>query len=588
MTTILAIFAISFALSLALTPLARWIGMRLGAVDVPNERKIHTQPMARTGGVAIFVSFVATLILVSLWKTDVSQKLGLDLKVVGFFVGAGIAFGIRLVDDFHRLRPWVKFLLQVAAASAAFAGGVKISVLGVIGVGFTSAAMQYLLTVFWFVLIINAMNLVDGMDGLATGIALFACIAIVVLSVLRADFYAAMFFAALAGATLGFLRYNFNPASIFLGDGGSYFLGYSIAGLSILAGAKMQMGATLLIPVLALGIPLLDTILAPIRRFVRGKKMFSPDQKHIHHRLREMGLTTQKAVMLLYGVSLVFCVSAVIVVNLRDEQAGLILILMGVGVFLAIRKLGYFDPFHLNKISGWVRDLTDETGLSHERRSFLNVQMEMGSSKDLEGLWKNTIQGVSMLDMDVAEMALEGPDVGGRRAEVGGHGRDGLRDEGTEGRREKTEAGGKGWTEGRRDGETEGGAFGHSVALSLSHERRGSAERGERVEGTCPVCGKSHHTDVGWCSTWVRDGFDLEQDICGEGLFKLELPLLREDGAMLGTLWLVKDLKREPVTHYTLRRIEHLRRTLISTLTKLQSADSADSRRLKNGSRKNP
>jgi hypothetical protein len=111
------------------------------------------------------------------------------------------------------------------------------------------------------------------------------------------------------------------------------------------------------------------------------------------------------------------------------------------------------------------------------------------------------------------------------------------------------------------------------LSLGFPDRRKGPADRRERVEGTCPVCGKCHHTDVGWYSTWVREGFDLEQDICGEGLFKLELPLLREDGDMLGTLWLVKDLKREPVTHYTLRRIEHLRRTLISTLTKLQSAD---------------
>jgi len=123
---------------------------------------------------------------------------------------------------------------------------------------------------------------------------------------------------------------------------------------------------------------------------------------------------------------------------------------------------------------------------------------------------------------------------------------------------------------------SEGGALGRSVASSLSHKGKGLA-------GTCPVCGEVRDTGDGWHATWVREGFDLEKDICEECLMKLELPLLREDGAFLGALWLVKDLKREPVTHYTLRRIEHLRRTLIATLANLQSADSADSRRLRKG-----
>jgi len=175
------------------------------------------------------------------------------------------------------------------------------------------------------------------------------------------------------------------------------------------------------------------------------------------------------------------------------------------------------------------------------------------------------------LRFDVAEISLNGTGVGGRGSGVGGRGSEdgGRRDGGTEGRRD----GETGDAERKAEGQTEAGPLRHSVTSSLSHERKG-------VAGTCPVCGKEHQTAQGWHATWVRDGFDLKKDICEECLMKLELPLLREDGENLGTLWLVKDLKREPVTHYTLRRIEHLRRTLIATLTKLQSADYADSRRL--------
>jgi UDP-GlcNAc:undecaprenyl-phosphate/decaprenyl-phosphate GlcNAc-1-phosphate transferase len=417
MTTILAIFAISFALSLVLTPVARWVGMRLGAMDVPNERKTHAQPTPRTGGVAIFVSFVLALGASKLWDSSVSEMVVLNQKSLFLFLGASIVFGIGVTDDFHRLRPWVKFLFQVVAASVTFFGGVKIVGIGVLTASPLSWATSYVFTVFWFVLVINAINLVDGLNGLAGGIGVFACVMIVILSVLRTDYLTALFFAALGGATLGFLRYNFNPASIFLGDGGSYFLGYAIAGLSILGGTKTQTGAVLMIPVLALGVPLFDTLLAPVRRFIRGQKMFSPDHGHIHHRLREMGLSTKNVVWVLYAVSFALCVLALILVNLRDEQAGLFLIILGVGVIIVVRKLGYFEYFAFDKVYGWLRDLTDETGLSHERRSFLNVQMDIGASRDMEGLWGNMVRGVGMLGFDVAEMVLKGPDVGGRRSE---------------------------------------------------------------------------------------------------------------------------------------------------------------------------
>ena len=215
-----------------------------------------------------------------------------------------------------------------------------------------------------------------------------------------------MLFSALGGAVLGFLRYNFNPATIFLGDGGSYFLGYAVAGFSIMGSVKSQVGAALLIPLLALGIPLFDTILSPLRRFARGRKMFTPDNGHIHHRLLNMGLTARKAVLIIYVLTFGLCLAAVIMVNIRDEQAGLFLIVLGAGAILFIRKLGYFEYIASDKVYGWFRDFADEAGLSRDRRSFLSLQIDMSKSTGFDELWATFCRAVEMLEFDLVELDL--------------------------------------------------------------------------------------------------------------------------------------------------------------------------------------
>ena len=562
MTTILITFLVALGLSLLLTPLAGKFGKRFGAVDVPNDRKIHATVMPRTGGLAIFVTFLVVLVIAKLWKTEITNLFILDQEILFFLCGALIAFGIGFVDDFHRINAGVKFLFHVAAASVAFFGGLKIGTIGIFGSSFVSGSFSYVLTVFWFVILINAINLVDGMDGLAGGIIVFACIVIVILNILRAEYFTAILFSALGGATLGFLRYNFNPATIFLGDGGSYFLGYAVAGLSIMSSAKTQIGAILLIPVLALGVPIFDAILAPVRRFVRGKKMFSPDNGHIHHRLMEMGLTTKRVVWTLYSISCALCIAAVIVVNLRDEKAGLFLVVLGVGAVFFVRKLRYFEYFGSDKIYGWLRDITDVAGLSRERRSFLNVQMDMSASKSLDGLWENTIRGVDMLQFDMVEMALPGTRDRGQRSEVIDPQIIPVRSSGPipvpfseamgqAGQAQITQIRKKGQKVFQEGIEAKGGCKGLDLAggdVGQGGERRSKND---------------------WQRRWIRDGFDGEIDICRECMLKLELPLLKEDGHNLGTLWLAKDLKRDSISHYTLQRVEHLRRTLINTVEKL-------------------
>jgi len=422
-----------------------------------------------------------------------------------FLTGAGVCFGIGLVDDFKGLSPKLKFLFQIIGATLAYWGGISIGIINVFGKVIHFGPFTYLVTVFWFVLFINAVNLVDGLDGLAGGIIFFVCAVMVFLSVINNKFLAGMLFAALGGSVLGFLRYNFNPASIFLGDGGSYFLGYAVAGLSIIGSAKSQVGAAVMIPLIALGVPLFDTILSPVRRFIRGRKMFRPDNGHIHHRLVDMGFTTKKVVWFIYSITAVLCILAILTVNIQDERAGLFFIVLGAGVILFTRKLGYFEYLASDKIFGWFKDLSDEAGLSRDRRSFLSLQIDTGKSGNFVELWQNLTLAMEMLEFDMAEMSLN-----------------------------------SGIDPGEKNAENE----------PLDSESSGDAEK-----------------QMEWF--WTSNGFDRGNDLNKKCLLKLELPLLGEKNKDMGTLWLIKDLKRDTISHYTLRRVEHLRRTLVGTLEKL-------------------
>jgi UDP-GlcNAc:undecaprenyl-phosphate GlcNAc-1-phosphate transferase len=513
MTTILFSFMIALGLSLLLTPLAGKLGSRFGAIDMPDDRKIHIAPMPRSGGIAIFLSFLLTIVIAKLWKTDITDLLDLNQVSIFFFFGAIIVFGIGLFDDFHRIPASIKLLFQIAAASVAFFGGLRIGALSFFGGLVETSIWSYAVTVFWFVLLINAINLIDGMDGLAAGISFFACIVMVILDILKSDYLSALLFAIVAGSVLGFLRYNFNPASIFMGDGGSYFLGYTIAGFSILTSTKAQMSAILLIPVLALGLPLFDTILSPLRRFIRGKKMFSPDSRHIHHRLIRLGLTTKRTVLMLYGVSCALCAIAVVMTTYRDEGAGLLLIVVGAGAFFFVRKLGYLEYFAGDKLYGWLRDLSDVAGFSHERRSFLGLQMDAGISKNHDDLWHVVGRALEMLEFDYARLNLN------------------SRESGMDMRKKE------------EDGS------------SASVEK---AKEGPGWEWSRSSSGKPKNAGM----LFDQKSKDL--------LLRIELPLLLQDKVYYGKLLLVKNIERNNLSHYSLRRVEHLRRTICSTLKKLE------------------
>ncbi len=537
MTTLVAIFLLALAFSLVLTPLAGKLGTRLGAMDMPAERKVHAAPIPRIGGLAVFLSFVATIALTSLYETRITDLIVIDRRIAFSLYGALVVFGCGLWDDFRRLKAWIKLLFQILGATIAFAGGVSIGGIFIGGHGLQFGLLSYLITVFWFVLFINAVNLIDGLDGLAAGIVFFTCLLMVVLSVMRADYLSGIYFAALGGAVLGFLRYNFNPASIFLGDGGTYFLGYTVAALSIIGSVKSQVGALFLIPLIALGVPVFDTMLSPVRRWVKGKRIFQPDNGHIHHHLLNMGLSSRSVVLSLYGATVALCVLAILIVNLRNEMVGLILVILGIGALILLGKSSYLEYLVFDKFYGWFRDVTDEAGFSRARRTFLAVQLEAGSTKNLDELWAHIGKALEMLKFERAELHLKS------------NGTAPLFFEGTDSRFY-----------------ADVNSPNDNSSLYTGPERRQMNGDDPPQAGTQTIFRGVRQQRDKTVLLWVNGYYRRKTDCLSDGMLRIDLPLYSDGSRLL----LMKDIHRDPLNYYTLRRVEHLRRTFVSNLARLQ------------------
>ena len=384
------------------------VSRKYGLLDIPSERKIHAHPVPRTGGLAIYVAFYLCFVPALFYKTEIIDLILQEPRILYLILGASVAFGLGLWDDIKRLHPTLKLSVQVLAALIAYAGGIRID-----GISLTGASVWPLgwlslpATVFWVIFVINAINLTDGLDGLAAGVSFFVSIILLVFCVLGERFLTAIGFAALAGATLGFLRYNFNPASIFMGDSGSYFLGYMLATLSILGSIKGQAAATMLIPVIALGLPLMDTVWSTVRRFILGQRLFGPDRDHIHHRLLKLGLTQRRTVLVLYGITIVLGLVSIIFIHARDERAALLLLLVGVTMIFGIRKLGYLSYLSVGRMIRWVGDVSDELGINQDRRRFLGCQIEISQSTDMDEFWLKVVSAVQLMELDYLELKLE-------------------------------------------------------------------------------------------------------------------------------------------------------------------------------------
>ncbi len=293
---------ICFLASLSLTPLVKQFAIKIGATDEPNNRKVHKVKMPRLGGLAIYLAFILGMLIL---RPESSYTWSI-------IIGSFIMVMTGILDDIFTLSAKVKLLAQIVSAIVIVAGGIQVEFInlpfnGVLYLHWFSIP----LTILWIIGITNAINLIDGLDGLAAGVSTIVLLTIAGLAIAQGQIFVFMVSAILIGSTVGFLPYNFNPAKIFMGDTGAYFLGYIISILSLL-GFKNVTLFSLVVPVVILAVPISDTLFAIIRRVVNRKPLSAPDKSHLHHCLLRFGFSHRETVLLIYGMSALFALAAIV------------------------------------------------------------------------------------------------------------------------------------------------------------------------------------------------------------------------------------------------------------------------------------
>ena len=328
------------------TPLVREVANKWGLFDHGlSSRKLHGRPIPRLGGVAIVLAFLAPMAALFFVSSEVGQRLWADSgAALALFVGGAVIGALGVLDDVRGCGARTKFVVQFAVAAGMYWAGYRVDHIshpfgGTIPLG--PFAMPF--TMLWIAGVINAMNLIDGLDGLAGGVALIAIGTIFTLAAVHGEPLMLLFAAALGGAVLGFLLYNFNPATIFMGDTGSMFLGFVLAVTSIRTSQKSTAVVALAVPILALAVPITDTLLAMGRRAARGAPLFSADRGHIHHRLLDHGLSQRQAVLVIYAGAALAGIAALAVSFTRGPVAAAVLIAVALAAFVALRRLGFMD-----------------------------------------------------------------------------------------------------------------------------------------------------------------------------------------------------------------------------------------------------
>lgn len=300
------IFLMAFGITWVFTPVAIKIAHKIGAIDIPkDERRVHSTPIPRFGGIAIYLGTVAGIL----------AFVPIDKRVVGLLTAGTIIFLLGIVDDLKCISARVKLGFQIICAAILFVFGVKITFIGIPfihGYYYFPWIVSLLITILWIVGITNTINLIDGLDGLAAGIAFIASLSLAYTAYINYRPDVALVTLALAGGALGFLPFNFNPAKIFMGDGGSLFLGMMLAGLSVMGPMKGATAIATVVPLLALGLPIYDTLFAIFRRLINNRPIMEPDKGHLHHRILAKGMSQKRTVIILYSLSGILGISAVL------------------------------------------------------------------------------------------------------------------------------------------------------------------------------------------------------------------------------------------------------------------------------------
>ncbi len=330
-TLLLIIF--SMIVSLILTPIVIKVSHKLGVVDQPNFRKVHKKPTSVLGGTVILLSF-----LLGIWLGH-----PIETVVKPLVIGAVLIYLVGLIDDIYDLTPILKLLGQVIAALVVVYYGVTIDFISLpIGPTIHFGILGVPITVIWIVAITNAINLIDGLDGLASGVATIALMTIGFIAILQANIFIIMICSVLIGALLGFLCFNFHPAKIFLGDSGALLVGFIVGFLSLL-GFKNITFVSLFFPIVILAVPFIDTLFAMIRRVKKGQRIMQADKSHLHHKLLELGYSHRQTVILIYSIALLFSLSSIILYLSQPWGVLMMLVLILITIELIVEFTGLID-----------------------------------------------------------------------------------------------------------------------------------------------------------------------------------------------------------------------------------------------------
>lgn len=361
--------AVACVVTMALVPPVRKLAFKLDAVDYPSERRVNKKPTARFGGVAMFGGLLAALLVIWIgseffdWHYPLYSPVGRDVFYPGVFAGVVVIFLVGAADDIWDLKPFHKLLGQLLAALIVACSGLLLSSIhNPIGPGYIEFGFwSYPITIFYLVAFMNVINLIDGLDGLASGITAIAALTMFIFAVLTFRIDAAFLCAALIGICLGFLKFNFNPASIFMGDSGSLLLGLSLGVVSLFATTRSALFVSLLVPILVAGVPIIDTASAIIRRTRAHQPIQQADRGHIHHQLLKEGFSQRKTVLIMWGWTAVLAVSAIFI----TETDGVLRL-----VFVAIAaSISTYFIVHLHLLGPVLRHHYDPRPATGQRRA---------------------------------------------------------------------------------------------------------------------------------------------------------------------------------------------------------------------------
>ncbi|MGB9073530.1 MAG: MraY family glycosyltransferase [Terriglobales bacterium] len=404
----LGVFAVSLVLSFVATRQVRDLATRRGWVSFPRDsRQVHETPLPRLGGVSIFLAFTVSL---SLW-------LGLGFlyprlleglapaTLLRIYLPACLIFGLGIYDDLRGAGPYLKFAVQALAAAWLFLGGMRILDLPLLfGAHRFPWFVGLPLTVLWVMAITNAFNLIDGLDGLAAGSALFSTLVVFVVSLVNQSWLGSLMSVALAGSIVGFLRFNFNPATIFLGDSGSLFIGFLLSALALAGAEKAPTLVAVAIPVVSFGLPILETMLSILRRLISGRPIFTADREHIHHKLLQRGMSHRQVVIVLYAVSALFAMLSLFLLWPTGSTLGLVLAVVGTGVWLGVQHLNYLEFGELRRVA---RRTIEQRQIVINDLAIRRAVQELKAASDFEQLRSILMAAFDSNDFDAFELQVK-------------------------------------------------------------------------------------------------------------------------------------------------------------------------------------